>query len=49
MILTRALAVALLSVAAASASAAEQVFLVQTQETLDVAAPCPDQNIKLGA
>lgn len=49
MIRTRALVAALLALAAVPALAAEEIFLLQTQESSDVAAPCPDQNIKLGA
>ena len=48
-IMTRTLALAVLVLAAGSARAAEEVLLLQTQESTDVAAPCPGQNIKLGA
>jgi hypothetical protein len=40
---------ALLALAAVPALAGEEIFLLQTQESSDVAAPCPEQNIKLGA
>jgi hypothetical protein len=46
---TRALVATVLALAAVPALAAEQIFLLQTQESGDVAAPCPGQNIKLGA
>jgi hypothetical protein len=47
--LLRLVAFAALVVAAPAALAAEEILLLQTQESPDVAAPCPDQNIKLGA
>jgi hypothetical protein len=46
---SRAVVLAALVLAAGSARAAEEVLLLQTQESSDVAAPCPGQNIKLGA
>ena len=46
---TRIFALAALVLAAGSARAGEEVLLLQTQESADVAAPCPGQNIKLGA
>lgn len=45
----RILALATLLLASGSAFAAEEILLLQTQESPDIAAPCPGQNIKLGA
>src|SRR5512138_976444 len=45
----RRLVLAALALVAAPALAAEEFILLQTQESTDIAAPCPNQNIKLGA